>query len=211
MPITRRAFRTTLIVFLVILGICVVAAGNTTASVMRAYVMSSGSMERTLLIGDRFLVRPLVSQTIPRGEMVQMSNPLDESQTWIKRVVAVGGDRIHLRDKALFLNGSAVSEPYVTHSTSYIDSFRDDFPGAPTSLLPGDWADYLKRNVVNGEIVVPQGKYFVLGDNRDNSLDSRYVGFVDRQQIIGKPVFIYLSIDSTHGFVIRWNRMFKGL
>lgn len=182
--------------------------------VMQPYVMSTGSMEHTLSPGDYMLVRPLAGSAIARGDVVQMRYPIDPKQVWIKRIAAVGGDRVRFHDKTLILNGSPVVEPYAIHSTTYIDPFRDNFPAAPNSPLLGNWADYLQRNVVNGEITVPDGKYFVLGDNRDDSLDSRYFGFVDRPDIIGKPVVTYFSSTShgpvlLHPSVIRWDRLFR--
>ena len=166
-------------------------------------------MEPTLLPGDFFLVRPLGNAAIARGEIVQMRYPLDPRQIWIKRVVAVGGDRVRFHDKALILNGSPAAEPYVVHTTAYLDPFRDNFPAAPPAHLQGSWAAELPQYVANGELVVPEGKFFVLGDNRDNSLDSRYFGFVDRSGIIGRPVLIYYSTEPGHATAVRWQRLFR--
>ncbi len=182
--------------------------------VMQPYVMSTGSMEHTLSPGDYMLVRPLAGTAVSRGEVVQMRYPMDPKEVWIKRIAALGGDRVRFHDKTLILNGSPVIEPYAIHSTAYIDPFRDNFPTTPNSPLLGNWADYLQRNILNGEITVPAGKYFVLGDNRDDSLDSRYFGFVDQSYIIGKPVVTYFS-SAAHGpvllhpSVIRWGRLFR--
>jgi signal peptidase I len=126
-------------------------------------------MENTLAPGDYMLVRPTAGSAISRGDVIQMHYPIDRRQTWIKRVVAVGGDHLRFRDKTLILNGSPVQEPYAIHSTAYIDTFRDNFPAAPNSPLMGNWAEYLRQNVVDGELSVPAGKFFVLGDNRDDS------------------------------------------
>jgi signal peptidase I len=182
---------------------------------LQPYVLSTGSMENTLLPGDYFLVRPVAGAAISRGEIVQLRFPIDPKQVWIKRVVAVGGDRLRFHDKTLILNGSPVTEPYVIHTTAYTDTFRDNFPATPNSPLRGNWADYLQQNTLNGELSVPAGKFFVLGDNRDDSLDSRYFGFVDRSDIIGKPVVTYFSAQSNSGPVllhpsaIRWPRIFR--
>lgn len=185
--------------------------------VLQPYVMATGSMSNTLTPGDYFLVRPLAGSALLRGDVIQMHYPLDRKQVWIKRIVAVGGDRLHFRDKTLFVNGVAAQEPYVIHGTDYVDNFRDNFPAPSNTPLIDNWAEVLRQNTVSGEVVVPAGKYFVLGDNRDNSLDSRYFGFVDRPDIVGKPVATYFSVTPSAGSAplllhpsqIRWGRMFK--
>ena len=112
------------------------------------------------------------------------------------RISSVPGDRIHLVNKRLFLNGHPVDEPYVYHKSAYIDAYRDDFPSAPgVGMAPGA-QDMLANHVVNGDVAVPPWYYFAMGDNRDNSLDSRYWGFVPRANIIGKPLIIYWSYDA---------------
>src|SRR6185369_181533 len=98
--------------------------------------------------------------------------------------------------KQVFLNGKALNEPYKVHKTDYRDSYRDDFPGEPNSNLYPGAIEMLRRNVKDGEVVVPDGFYFAMGDNRDQSLDSRYWGFVPRENIIGKPLIIYWSYDA---------------
>jgi signal peptidase I len=109
----------------------------------------------------------------------------------------VPGDRIHLESKQLVLNGKFVSEPYVYHKTGYIDSYRDNFPGDPNVPVSDSAHDMLVNHLVNGEVVVPSGFYFAMGDNRDFSLDSRYWGFVPRDNIIGKPLIVYWSYDAS--------------
>jgi signal peptidase I len=194
-----------------------VAVALLSPMVCHAYVISTGSMSPTVLPGDQILVVPLTAAPA-RGEVVQHRYPVDRAQIFVKRVVAVGGDRVHLRQKQLFVNGTAVNEPYVSHSTEYVDDFRDNFPAEPNLHLYGNWEAELRAHTVNGELVVPAGKYFVLGDNRDNSLDSRYFGFVDRADITGKPVMVYFSSDAPkttplllHPSLIRWSRMFRGM
>jgi signal peptidase I len=156
--------------------------------------------------------------------------PIDRTNTFVKRVIGVPGDRIRMVAKVVYRNGSKVNEPYVIHQFPEQDSMRDDVPGPagrtePTYLdaaLQEAGDDMLLHHVVNGEVVVPAGKYFVLGDNRDNSLDSRYWGFVGEADLIGKPVLIYDSVETTDTQFkgntplfsvphVRWNRLFKVL
>jgi signal peptidase I len=118
-------------------------------------------------------------------------------ENYIKRIVGVPGDRIRIVNKQLYLNGKAVREPYVVHKTPYIDSYRDNFPSEPNTRLAEPAYDMLANHVVNGEVVVPPGCYFAMGDNRDNSLDSRYWGFVPRENIIGKPAIIFWSYETS--------------
>jgi len=122
--------------------------------------------------------------------------PVDIQQTFVKRCIGVPGDRIKLIDKKLILNGHEVKEPYVYNKTEYIDSYRDNFPSEPNVRVVDSASDMLNNHVVNGEVVVPPGYYFAMGDNRDSSLDSRYWGFVPAGNIIGKPLIIYWSYDA---------------
>jgi signal peptidase I len=111
----------------------------------------------------------------------------------------VPGDRIKIVDGKVFVNGTALNEPYAIHNPNNIDSPVENFP-ARTSEMPfadnPDWRNELAKQVQNGELVVPAGEYFMMGDNRDNSNDSRYWGFVPRENIIGTPVLIYMSIEA---------------
>jgi len=164
---------------------------------VRAYVVVTGSMEDTLQIGDRVLVEKMTSyigQTPKRGEIVAFEFPYDGTQRSFKRVVGIPGDRLRIVNKQLYRNGAAVEETYVRHKTDNIDPYRDNFPGGRANEWPkAPAAQMLKDNVWAGELVVPPGKYFVLGDNRDLSLDSRYWGFLSRGDIFGRPVLIYFS------------------
>ena len=129
------------------------------------------AMEQTLLIGDQVLVRRAAGDSPRRGDMVVFRNPADRRQTFIKRVVAAPGDRVRIEHKKLFVNGSPAVEPFAVHLTTFEDPYRDNFPREPTvKVFPGAEA-MLKDHVVNGEVVVPAGKYFVFGDNRDISLE----------------------------------------
>ena len=180
-----------------------------TTNLVQAFVIPTGSMEDTLLIGDHLLVDKLAYspargvertllpyQEVRRGDIIVFRYPMDIQQTFVKRCIGLPGDRIHLVDKRLWLNGKPIEEPYVYHKTEYIDSYRDNFPSTPNvHLLPGA-RDMLANHVENREVVVPEGHYFAMGDNRDYSSDSRYWGFVPRANIIGKPLIVYWSYDA---------------
>ena len=183
-----------------------------TTTLVQAFVIPSGSMEDTLLIGDHLLVDKLayapggaVSKYLlpyeqPRhGDIIVFRFPVDISQTFVKRVIGVPGDRLKMVNRVVYRNGVQLNEPYVYHKFPY-DASRDNFPGEPTLFADGLQAqlqrDMLENHVVNGEIVVPPNEYFAMGDNRDNSLDSRYWGFVPRDNIIGKPLLIYWSYQA---------------
>jgi signal peptidase I len=182
-----------------------------TTFLVQAFVIPTGSMEDTLLIGDHLLVDKLAYSTAgsvskyilpyenPRdGDIIVFRYPVDITQTFVKRVVGVPGDHIKIIDQQVYRNGKKLTEPYVVHKAPYPDSFRDNFPNSePNLTLLDPGRDMLANNVVNGEVVVPAESYFAMGDNRDNSLDSRYWGFVPRENIIGKPLIIYWSYNAS--------------
>ncbi|MEO8663354.1 MAG: signal peptidase I [Bryobacteraceae bacterium] len=181
-----------------------------TTTLVQAFVIPTGSMENTLLIGDHLLVDklsyspagPVSKYLLPytpvkRGDIIAFRHPVDIKQTLVKRVIGVPGDRIRLVDKQVYVNGHKLNEPYKIHKTEYIDSYRDNFPSEPNTRLQDGALQMLEKNVINGEVVVPPGSYFAMGDNRDSSLDSRYWGFVPRANIIGKPWIVYWSYDAT--------------
>jgi signal peptidase I len=182
-----------------------------TTTLVQAFVIPTGSMEDTLLIGDHLLVDKLayapsgsVSKYIlpyenPKdGDIIVFRYPVDISQTFVKRVVGVAGDHIKIIEQQVYRNGKKLVEPYTVHKNPYPDSFRDNFPNSEPNLMLLDRArDMLANNVVNGEVVVPPESFFAMGDNRDNSLDSRYWGFVPRGNIIGKPLIIYWSYNAS--------------
>jgi len=213
-----------------------------TTTLVQAFVIPSASMEDTLLIGDHVLVDKLVYapagavskhilpyRDVRRGDIIVFRYPLNIKEDYVKRAIGVPGDHIRLVNKQLILNGHAVNEPYVKHVTAYIDSYRDNFPSSPNVALPASALDMLENHVVNGDLVVPPGYIFAMGDNRDDSADSRYWGFVPRENIEGTPLLIYWSFEAptadltngnigidhifdvlTHFFTkTRWKRTFK--
>jgi len=180
-----------------------------TTTLVQAFVIPTGSMEDTLLVGDHLLVDKLAYapagavtkhvlpyEDVHRGDIIVFRYPINIKDTFVKRVMGVPGDHIKLVNKKVYLNGHLLNEPYVVHKTEYIDSYRDNFPGDPNVPLYPPAQRMLQENVQNGEVVVPEGHYFAMGDNRDSSLDSRYWGFVPRENIIGKPLIIYWSYDA---------------
>jgi signal peptidase I len=164
----------------------------------------------------------LVPKPEPRfGEIVVFHYPVDRKQIFTKRIAGIPGDRIRIVNKKLYRNGIEVNEPYAVHKLDYLDSYRDNFPSEPSVPVFPPAQQMIDRNVANGEVIVPPGKYFVLGDNRDQSLDSRYWGFVSAADLIGKPILIYDSGDETTEDLsaqqplfrkhTRWERLFKRL
>jgi signal peptidase I len=180
-----------------------------TTTLVQAFVIPSASMEDSLLIGDHVLVDKLTYspggavsrhllpyREVRRGDIIVFRYPLDIREDYVKRAIGVPGDHIRLVNKQVFLNGKPVNEPYVVHKTAYLDSYRDNFPTQPNAPLPPSAMDMLEHHVENGELVVPPGFIFAMGDNRDNSSDSRYWGFVPRENIVGTPLIIYWSFEA---------------
>lgn len=167
---------------------------------VQAFVLPTGSMENTIRTGEGILVRRFPHPVIARGEIVVHVYPIDRKQTFVKRVVGIPGDRIRIVQKQLLLNGAPQNESYAVHKTDYLDAYRDNFPGEPNTPLFLPAQEMLQRNVEGGEVVVPSGKLFVMGDNRDQSLDSRYWGFLDMDDVIGKPFLVYASPEKSRLF-----------
>ena len=131
------------------------------------------------------------------GQSIGLVAP--DSTDFVKRVIGVPGDRIRIENKQVYRNGKPIEEPYKYHKSDFFDSYRDTFPSEPNTSIDEGARQMLQKHVLNGEVVVPENAYFAMGDNRDHSLDSRYWGFVPRENIIGKPLIIYWSYDApTH-------------
>jgi signal peptidase I len=133
---------------------------------------------------------------VQRGEIVVFKYPVDPTQHLGKRVIAIPGDRLQLINRRVYVNGMARPEPYVRPAGMMRIPFRDDFPQLDSldTGVQADWVLQMKRLVEDGQLIVPAGDYFVMGDNRDDSLDSRYWGFVPRANIVGRPLLIYWSV-----------------
>ena len=182
--------------------------------VVQAFQIPSPSMENTLLVGDYLLVNKLCYgkgslgdffmpyRRVRRGDIVVFHYPVSPAQHFVKRVIGVPGDRVRLVNKQVFVNGEPLKEPYAHFSRPANDSFRDSFPRL--DVAPGEtpeWWLQLRKLVENGQLIVPEGHYFVMGDNRDDSYDSRYWGFVPQANIIGRPLVIYWSVRGGEGDV----------
>jgi len=208
--------------------------------IVQAFQIPSESMENTLLVGDYLLVDKLCYggqglgdhlmpyEKILRGDVIVFHYPVDPKQHFVKRVIGVPGDHLRMVNKTVFINGKALNEPYVRFIEPPNNLFRDNFPriDIPAYGLEGKWWLEMRKLVEDGELIVPEGHYFVMGDNRDDSQDSRYWGFVPRENIIGRPLLIYWSVKAvtdpppgmayrftyalTHLFQnTRWNRTLR--
>jgi signal peptidase I len=193
--------------------------------VMQAFAIPSGSMENTLLVGDHVFVDrisptakagyigPLMPyRPIRRGEIVVFvhPNPDEKGIYVVKRIIGIPGDRIHLQSGVVYRNGQPLNEPYVIHSGGNSDPdnvrFRDEFPQYSPAGRGGPswWPMILHENIQGGDLVIPEGNYFGMGDNRQNSLDSRYWGFIPRENIVGRPMFVYWSFETPPSQSTSW-------
>jgi len=186
--------------------------------VAEATVIPTGSMEQTILIGDHVFLNkllygprlPYTSLRLPllkeihRQEIVAFRYPVNPSVMFVKRVIGVGGDVVRIENKKVYLNGKPLFEPYTESQFSTMIPLRDDFPPTPSLLetLPASWgldptwARQMPAYIHDDGLHVPPGYLFVMGDNRDNSLDSRYWGFVPLENVVGEPMFVYWSYDA---------------
>jgi signal peptidase I len=188
------------------LGIFTCLFASTT--MVRAYVIPTDSMAGTLRTGDHVLADRMHSKSgeIERGDVITFHYPEDSAQIYIKRVIGLPGDRIRMGGKQVIRNGRRLGEPYALHSAASMDAYRDNFPAGDQSLASAGGQEMLAHHVTNGEAVVPDGSLFVLGDNRDISWDSRYWGFVPRENVIGKPWVVFWSYDAPTQDLAEWNR-----
>lgn len=184
------------------IAIAVVLALFIRAFVVQAFKIPSGSMEPTLQVGDHILVNKFIygirlpvtnTKMIPvsspeRGDIVVFEYPVEPDKDFIKRVVAVPGDVVEIRDKKVYVNGRLVDQYTVKHTEKRV------LPGAVNT----------RDNF--GPVIVPEDAYFALGDNRDNSYDSRFWGFVKDSAIKGEAFIIYWSWDKDN-FGVRWGRI----
>ncbi|MGA2687825.1 MAG: signal peptidase I [Candidatus Korobacteraceae bacterium] len=179
--------------------------------VVQAFQIPSESMEKTLLIGDYLLVDKahyghsrwwswlLPYRPIRRQDIIVFRYPVNPRQHFVKRVVAVPGDHVRLVNKHVYVNGLRQDDDYATFNWAWRDRFRDNFPdgGFYGDRISAKWFLQAQRLMDDGELIVPEGSYFVLGDNRDDSYDSRYWGFVPQENVVGRPLLIYWSMDRT--------------
>ena len=186
--------------------------------IAEATVIPTGSMEQTILIGDHVFLNkllygprlPYTSFRIPplrsaqRQDIVAFRYPRNPSVMFVKRVIAVGGDVLRIEDRKVFINGRALKEPYVQFQYSSTLPLRDNFPPPLNVLdtlpaawgLDPAWAREMPNFIRGDGLHVPQGFLFCMGDNRDNSLDSRFWGFVPEDNVVGEPLFVYWSYDA---------------
>ena len=180
--------------------------------IVQAFQIPSESMEKTLLVGDYLLVNKLCYggrglgfgdmvmpyQKIARGDVIVFHYPVDPKQHFVKRVIGLPGDRLRMVSKKVWINGKLLDEPYANLTEPPNNMFRDNFPRTDV-IAPGEegkWWQEMRKLVEDGQLIIPEGHYFVMGDNRDDSQDSRYWGFVPRENIIGRPLLIYWSVKT---------------
>jgi signal peptidase I len=205
-----ETLRSLLIVLVCVLGIRTFVA--------EATVIPTGSMESTILIGDHVFLNkllygprlPYTSMRLPplrqihRLDIVAFRYPRNPSVMFVKRVIGVGGDVVKIKDKKVYLNGRALFEPYAQFQFPTMLPLRDDFPPTPSLLetlpaawgLDPAWTREMPGFIHDDGLHVPPGYLFVMGDNRDNSLDSRFWGFVPLENVVGEPLFVYWSYDA---------------
>lgn len=175
--------------------------------VAQAFVLRSGPMEPTILAGEYVLTAPIRERAISRGMPVVYQVP--EEGSYVGRVAALPGDTVEMRRKVLHIGGLPRREAYARHIDP-IDDPRDERMAWQAEFLAAARPGYRPSRDNWGPLVVPAGQYLLLGDNRDNSLDSRYLGFIARDQIDRRPVWIYLSRDVMDG-AWRWHRIGRGI
>ena len=245
MPWTDKRTGSEAIITLQSLATTIVIAVFVITFVVQAFQIPSESMEKTLLIGDYLLVDKahfavpgrfqwlLPYRRIQHQDIVVFRYPVNPQQHFVKRVIGVPGDRIRLVNKHVYVNGVKQPDEYASYNWGQHDKFRDDFPngGLFADRVASKWFIQAQKLVDDAQLIIPEDHYFVLGDNRDDSYDSRYWGLVPAENIVGRPLFIYWSMeqsppsaaaDSGSGKLstlaysavqsfkgLRWNRMFR--
>jgi len=203
--------RETTVEFLASLAAVLVTGLFIITFIVQAFEIPSSSMENTLLIGDhvfvnreqfapptRWLGPILPYRDIHRQDIVVFLSPAEPGLYVVKRIIGAPGDRIHLQDGAVYRNGEKLDEPYVIHQAGgenynpYRDNFPSVLPSEYSNVVP-EWQLSMKQYIQGDDLVVPPDHYFAMGDNRDVSYDSRYWGFIPRENVIGRPMFIYWS------------------
>lgn len=174
--------------------------------VMQAFQIPSASMEKTLMVGDYIMVdkvhygqggvwqRMLPYSEIKRGDIIVFRYPVNPSQHFVKRVIALPGDHVRMENKMVWVNGRPLTEHYAVYDSESHSRFP---PGVAYEQISGNWTIQLHSVVQGNEVIVPQNSYFVLGDNRDDSSDSRSWGFVPRENVVGRPWLVYFSVAGT--------------
>jgi len=209
-----RANQTTLSEYLESLLVTVILALFGTSFVVQAFKIPSISMENTLLVGDHLLVNKFIFggrghwydkllpyRELQRGDIIVFKFPYQDHPHYVKRVIGLPGDRLKVVDQQVYVDGNILNEPYVVHDAGFgSDPLNYSFPPVGNQLylspVQPEWGREIKKYIQGEEIVVPPGKYFAMGDNRDRSWDSRYWGFVDRDAIMGRPFLIYWSVEA---------------
>ncbi len=175
----------------------------------QAFEIPTGSMEDTLLVGDRPFVdrvafaprTPWLGPSLPyrdirAGDVVVFKHPAQPDRIHlVKRVIALPGDRVRIVNRQVIVNGRLLDEGYKVHKDSVQEDFRDNFPSPAVEQVYPAWREEMPKHIKDGWLVVPPGHYFVMGDNRDNSRDSRYWGFVPRENILGRPWALLWSLN----------------
>lgn len=203
--------RETTVEFLASLAAVLVTGLFIITFIVQAFEIPSSSMENTLLIGDhvfvnreqfapptRWLGPILPYRDIHRQDIVVFLSPAEPGLYVVKRIIGAPGDRIHLQDGVVYRNGEKLDEPYVIHQAGgenynpYRDNFPSVLPSEYSNVVP-EWQLSMKQYIQGDDLVVPPDRYFAMGDNRDVSYDSRYWGFIPRENVIGRPMFIYWS------------------
>jgi signal peptidase I len=185
---------------------------------IEAYRIPTGSMENTLLVGDFLLVnKSIYGARVPGteirigpfrepalGDVVVFHPPHEPNRNYVKRVVGTPNDTLEMREKRLYRNGFLADEPWARHDDDRGDSVHPDMRWQSGYLIASNRPKYQPTRDNWGPIVVPPDRYFVLGDNRDNSEDSRYWGFVEREKIRGQPWRVYYSFEQSSSGALPW-------